>query len=1834
MNILNNSEGLSVKQQTAKQPPLKTAATKKILKSDSRKTNQTKQTREERYDTLSSKSYNRNSKTTSLELDDCIRSSDPNITRITPIICAPTYKYLTYKNFVSILYLHTKFFKSRRFSFLRNPVFLKCAFVYNKNANSREYMITITLPSRSDDISFLDLKFAESAVNKILKSFYHYCTYADPEFSDFSKIRSLWDTFRSRNGPAMPSSLRYHVPSDERKILKDHVLAEQQKTIECNRDLDRKNKLHRTTDIFENSFITDLNPTAPIYEPLNNNTPQSGSYYDDAQNDLAYAFLAEYNVEYMDALTHIPEFNTEPYSMSEYLTILRSILSTQKQCELDAIDVINDEENLANSQPEWEEKENSSLLNAEIRLDEIRHYIGVLNLKIQVVSKSLGYIFPIPQASLTSESFGEFSNLLRTAADDPQYVVLKQFISLCIASLAFVDALTSDDCSNVLHGTNYIMHIARIYPDQVEVFVNYVASLNVKAQFFGPICDLEEKFLRLAQMCVLVEADPKGFTEIKFATVLSAYMAFRLGDEVRKGTDTSMTLLGDLVAFIAFVTKRIWEYSVTGDAKDLLNDPDSFAGWRQEAMDMLDFNPSFEFAIISEKEGTRAFLKAIDDLVKKNDTLISRGNMIFNASYKSRFNQTVLIQKLIEQLRMKSATISADFLVCEARPEPMGIMFVGLPGCGKSTLISPICGVLASGLEEDYLPSYKYNMPIGEKFLSGFKGLLHKFIVFDDPNISISNPSCDAQHILRIINSAPYAPDMADLKDKGTQLMRPLAVLITANDETMHVEGTVTNPVAVLRRLSLVIDVYSLPQYCKEGSDVIVPGLVPPEFSRMAFPPLQLFSVKHTVQKVDDGGTPTITYVLEPSMTLNEGSTRRTFTSIQLLDFLHKYAQKHKHDVIDRFYSLDKQSNQFCARCMKHGHSMCDAPIESVNTPQIFSDVSIFLVKTFVSNMITTIWVAVLAQFSYAYFMAQFILYRQTIYDLKEEYVEDLKTSIKTTFTLSKEARKKLVLMTALFGGVAGIVFLAKTIRPKAKNDNEISVPDTQSVQLQSDDIKGPINSRYNTLKRGGGAWDVTEKVSVPSNVHQRTLTMSDLIGKVKRNLVRIEYASLQSDGLHNYKGSGYFICSSFLVTARHVAEEFTDVTVFFRSSNNHLNDKQVYFDHKQIWYEAGKDIALIYLPGFVTSSLLEYLPLFSMAGFNVGDNGFVVAKTEDKPIEIASIGKYHISGGSDFDLSCNMDRTSPSQPGDSGSPVTCNINGNRVIVGVHSCYDKVQYKSGVTLLSFEFFKLIQTRCNPVPLGSSIVLDSVDNNNIQQLSSKCDFTHMRANEDVYVTAGTILGTVPGYHSSTNKSRVVPTPTAHYFPYKQEKFMPDFSSGLVDGVYQSPYRHNSRALASLKCRISIMDTQAMAEQFAETLPECYVIPVLNDYEMILGIPGNPHINSLVMKTSGGYPFSGAKRSLFLNLDSERPIMVEQLQTMYDNIIKMLRDGDTTVSAVFGGAVKDEPVSWKKLLSHKARLFGVANVAFNMLVRKFFLPWFSYFKGYWKLTGFAIGMNVYSSIWGEVKNHLSQKPNIIAGDYVSYDKKLEFSLTLAPMYIIDYLIKKFHIIDWLPYLDFMWQLAIAFCMPTYLLNGDLITMQGTIASGFALTADWNSLVNLVLMSICYKSITNGNFVKDCFYIFYGDDHVITTSNKLFSFKNIKVWMTEMGFGYTDADKSSNDDTIYSWDSVIFLKRRWFYNPDVGYITAPIDMTTIRKMTTVMVKSKTEDLLDQNRDILADAHFELSMHPKEFQMYDPIFRAIFKDKYPNIAPLPTYDDYVKTLHTSYAPADVIFL
>lgn len=292
-------------------------------------------------------------------------------------------------------------------------------------------------------------------------------------------------------------------------------------------------------------------------------------------------------------------------------------------------------------------------------------------------------------------------------------------------------------------------------------------------------------------------------------------------------------------------------------------------------------------------------------------------------------------------------------------------------------------------------------------------------------------------------------------------------------------------------------------------------------------------------------------------------------------------------------------------------------------------------------------------------------------------------------------------------------------------------------------------------------------------------------------------------------------------------------------------------------------------------------------------------------------------------------------------------------------------------------------------------------------------------------------------------------------------------------------------------------------------------------------------------------------------------------------------------IFVAALKQEPIKKAKNKDGRVRLFGASPLPFTLLFRQFYLPVIAFIMANRHRTGVAVGMNCCSPEWKTLYEGLTagdRGSRIVAGDYSKFDKRMSHSFVRGAFDVMIWLAEKFGTYS---QLDLTWMGYMADEVTYHYLSvkGDLILMPNSNPSGQSATVIVNSIVNIMyLMYALARKVgwqSAPQVMRDnVYFMVYGDDNILSSDLPWFSHIYLADTLRGIGQEYTMPDKESEAVHFLPIESVSFLKRGFYRDPETKLVMAPLAEESIAKMLRWVVRSPSLGIHLQSAYCLQDA------------------------------------------------------
>jgi hypothetical protein len=306
------------------------------------------------------------------------------------------------------------------------------------------------------------------------------------------------------------------------------------------------------------------------------------------------------------------------------------------------------------------------------------------------------------------------------------------------------------------------------------------------------------------------------------------------------------------------------------------------------------------------------------------------------------------------------------------------------------------------------------------------------------------------------------------------------------------------------------------------------------------------------------------------------------------------------------------------------------------------------------------------------------------------------------------------------------------------------------------------------------------------------------------------------------------------------------------------------------------------------------------------------------------------------------------------------------------------------------------------------------------------------------------------------------------------------------------------------------------------------------------------------------------------------MLERVERILDLMRNRIRPEDYYT---FNLKAERRPV--KKVLECSSRAFMGAPFDFCVVGAMFYSKFRqAYVKNRIADEG-SLGVNCLSMEWHslyEASRRFSNSKDPIAGDsdYSAYDvshwKRMQWDL-------FD-LIEEWHDDEHKGIREIIW---LDFVDPYIVIDNVVFTILMGQPSGCFVTPVMNCLINSFNWRYCfYRALIDNNlpltlrFRDHIFLSVHGDDNYRTMVEEMWdilSFSKVKVYMSELGHTITPANKGDVELDCSKLSEILYLKRKFRYEPVLGFVVAPLAKETIEEMILWTKKGNELDIFVSN-------------------------------------------------------------
>lgn len=177
-----------------------------------------------------------------------------------------------------------------------------------------------------------------------------------------------------------------------------------------------------------------------------------------------------------------------------------------------------------------------------------------------------------------------------------------------------------------------------------------------------------------------------------------------------------------------------------------------------------------------------------------------------------------IVQQKWESLSMMQNEFIATRVTGGLRKSPICVKVFGNSGVGKSTMADLTMATCLKAMNAPSSPEYIVTLDEKDKYMSTYRSYVTGIKMDDYGN---SKPefweTAPSDWIIKICNNIRQAANMADLANKGKVNIDPRVLTLTTNIETLHAGVTSNNPMSILRRCNIHIELKVRPQFMTDN---------------------------------------------------------------------------------------------------------------------------------------------------------------------------------------------------------------------------------------------------------------------------------------------------------------------------------------------------------------------------------------------------------------------------------------------------------------------------------------------------------------------------------------------------------------------------------------------------------------------------------------------------------------------------------------------------------------------------------------------------------------------------------------------------------------------------------------------------------------------------------------------------------------------------------------------------------------------------------------------------------------------------------------------------------
>lgn len=1264
-----------------------------------------------------------------------------------------------------------------------------------------------------------------------------------------------------------------------------------------------------------------------------------------------------------------------------------------------------------------------------------------------------------------------------------------------------------------------------------------------------------------------------------------------------------MDMIHCLLDTIIFVCECGYDYFKTGNLDSFTHSGATYENWYKQANKL---KMQSKYLSNPEPHGFNRF-----SFVSELKDAIEQGKAIIKYTGGLDKNEKLILQKILCDLQLLEAEETTKRSAQQPRKDPFGILIHGSSHIAKSKLTEIMFKHYGKCFDLPTDDIYRYTRCPTDEYWSGFDST-QWCIIMDDIAFLAPNGEVDPtlKELLQVKNSVPYTPPQAALEDKGRTPVRAELLIATTNTLHLNLQAYFACPFAIARRLSYVVTPTVKPQYVK--NDFMIDSRKIPPTEEGDYMDVWNFTVRVPMPEsdvaVDNQRTRYVEIehfedihsflqwfiLMAEDHNNSQEKANKAAKTMQDVKVCMKCKRAQKHCLCNTEWAHPYQRCAMCDRLKTNCSCEFEEQVDvsdmntmyqlrlwlynkivegSLNEIYEISDLTYvyWLYVAYIMCLLyfpfMTVFLSILVfvcKYVYIYFFIICQYYFQWYYGVTWKYTMLFSVcgnqydTYRMIFRCAGERVKnikiqknKLYTLAAILSIPATLFLLKKLWDMYFRTDSHCNKKEfIDQVNLGS--IPEALKSEKKTFYYHDPYATTPLEISGASKCAQG----NNLINIIKQNtaVFNLKFPSI---GRGCYTTAVNFHGNLWMLNKHSIKCEQGEIDIILddTSKNVSRNVTGVAFNSKDIHFIEDSDVAVIELRSCpVGKSILKYFPIDKpLEGIY---KGTYVMKNKCGVESMKTIVNIRLSTCPIFGIPAYIGRVDiPTQVGDCGSLCVAQVGASQVIFGSHTS------GSSQGLVSFQHIS--QTMLNKIiakfkPQVSEGVIPISAPGYVREIVDLHGRSCLRFIED---GTAKVYGSFSGYRAQ-HKSKIEPTAICDYVV--QHGYKANFGKPRMDWV---PWHIAIKDMTKpVHCYLNENIKRCEDAFFNDIISKLgNKIKMLQVYDLdtaLNGADGVTYVDKLNASTSAGAPFKKSKKHFIEQIDGK----IVKVDDVIMDRVKQIEDcysNNTRFHPQFCGHLKDEPVSEKKMLSGKTRVFTGGEFAWSIVVRRFLLSHIRLIQNNPFIFEAMPGVVAQSTEWRDLYQFVTYfgEDRIVAGDYGKFDKRMAAPFILSAFNILERLAEKAGWPD--EDLRFIRCIAHDTAFPCIDFNGDLIEIQGN-PSGHPLTVIINCIVNSLYMRYAYLLISGKEietFQDNVHLATYGDDNImgISTECPNFNHTNIAEAMKKIGVEYTMAEKDAESIPYIHISQTSFLKRAFRFDEDVGCIVAPLDESSFHKMLT---------------------------------------------------------------------------